>query len=258
MIPYIEWKIIEIGPVTLQVWGLFVALGFLIGALAAGWLAKRRGDDPKVIYDLTVWMILAGMVGGRLGHVLFYKPSYYIAHPIEIIAIWNGGLSVFGGLIACGIVGVWYLRRQQVDVWRYADIALFGLPFGKAIGRIGCFLIHDHPGTATDFILGVQYPDGVVRHDHGLYLSINGFILAAVMLWLARKPRPTGTYVAVFSLWYGVARFFLDFYRLVDTRYFGLTPAQYFCILLVGFGVACLVWIRRRRGSAEIAKIDHQ
>ncbi|KKW29305.1 MAG: Prolipoprotein diacylglyceryl transferase, partial [Candidatus Uhrbacteria bacterium GW2011_GWD2_52_7] len=203
MIPYWEWHVIQLGPITLQVWGIFVALGFGVGALAAGWFAKKRGDNPAVVYDLVGWLVITGLIGGRLGHVLLYEPSYYLQHPFEILALWNGGLSMFGGLIVSSIFAIWYLRRQHVDVWRYADIVAFGLPFGKWIGRIGCFLIHDHPGTATDFFLGVQYPDGVTRHDHGLYLSINGFLLAIVMLVLSRKPRPVGTYVAVFALSYG-------------------------------------------------------
>lgn len=244
MIPFIAWNTIELGPVTLHVWGLFVALGFACGAFMAGRFAKRRGDDPNVIYDLTGWLVLTGIVGGRLGHVLFYEPAYYLAHPFEIVAIWNGGLSLFGGLIVSSVFGIWFLRRKHVDVWRYADAVAFGLPFGKAVGRIGCFLIHDHPGTATDFVLGMKFPDGTVRHDLGLYLAINGAVLAAVMLWLSRKPRSSGTYVAVFCVWYGVVRFGLDFLRIVDVRYAGFTPGQYFSLALIGVGVA--VWITKR------------
>ncbi len=245
MIPYIFWRTIELGPITLQVWGIFVALGFAFGAAMAGWLAKRRGDDPKVVFDLVGWLVITGIVGGRLGHVLFYEPAYYWQHPFEILAIWNGGLSMFGGLIASMAIGYWYLRRRHVDVWRYADVVAFGLPFGKWIGRVGCFLIHDHPGTATDFILGVQYPDGTVRHDLGLYLSINGLVLGLFMLWLSRKSRSVGTYVVVFSIWYGLVRFGLDFLRLVDVRYFGLTPGQYFSVALFAFGIG--VWIKKGR-----------
>lgn len=237
MIPYIEWQAIQIGPVALHVWGLFVALGFVFGALTAGWMAKKRGNDPKIIYDLTAWLMVAGLVGGRIGHVLFYDFDHYLQNPDEIFAIWHGGLSIFGGFIACAVVGVLFFRKKQVDVWTYVDSAIFGLPVGLWIGRIGCFLIHDHPGTATDFILGVEYPDGVVRHDHGLYLSINGLVLAVVFYLLSRKDRPVGTYISVFAIWYGIVRFFLDFYRVIDVRYLGLTPAQYFSLLLAVFGV---------------------
>lgn len=237
MIPYIEWNTIQLGPISLHVWGLFVALGFVVGAYTAGWMAKRRGDNPKIIYDLSAWLVIGALVGGRLGHVFFYDFPYYAQHPAEIFQIWHGGLSLYGGLIACLFISVWYLRKKHVDVWRYADAMIFGLPVGLFIGRIGCFLIHDHPGTATDFILGVEYPDGVTKHDHGLYLSLNGLLLAVIFFLLARKKRPVGTYIAVFSVWYGIVRFFLDFYRIADVRYWGLTPAQYFSLVLLGFGV---------------------
>lgn len=250
MIPYFEWRTISIGPLDLNVWGLFVALGFIFGALAAGWMARKRGDDPKVIYDLTFWMAIAAMIGGRIVHVLFYDFSYFVQHPIEVFAIWHGGLSIYGGFIASLLVTIWYLRKRHVDVWRYADSMIFGLPVGLWIGRIGCFLIHDHPGTATDFMLGIEYPDGVTRHDHGLYLSINGLLLAIVFFVLSRKKMPVGTYIGIFTIWYGMIRFYLDFYRAIDVRYLGLTPAQYFSLLLAAFGVVyTFLKIKRHYGK---------
>lgn len=241
-----------------HIWGFLLAVGFLVGCFMACKLAKQRGDNPDIIIDLTLWLMIAGMVGGRLGHVLFYDPVYYSTHLSEVLEIWRGGLSVYGGIILGIIVAVWRLRKANVDVWRYADLVAFGLPFGKIFGRLGCFLIHDHPGTATDFILGVKYPDGVVRHDLGLYLCINALILSSLFLWLSRQPRPVGTYLAVFSLWYGVARFFLDFLRVIDVRYFGLTPGQYFSIALFGFGCWMLLWIKRQQKSIVPVKLHSE
>lgn len=236
MIPYFQWQTIQLGPLALHVWGFFVATGFILGAYASAWLIKRRGDDPKILFNLVPWLMLAGIIGGRIGHVIFYDFSYYFENPLEIFAIWHGGMSIFGGFLASAFVAIYFFRKKQVNVFRYADSAIFGLPFGLWIGRIGCFLIHDHPGTVTDFILGIEYPDGIVRHDHGLYLSINGLFLAIIFLILSKKKRPIGTYIAVFSIWYGVVRFSLDFYRAIDVRYLGLTPAQYFSVALVVFG----------------------
>ena len=250
MIPFFTFTSFPLGPLTIHVWGIFVALGFLFGGFMAARFAKRRGDDPKLIWDLVLYFVLAGMIGGRLGHVLFYDPGYYLQHPVEIVEIWKGGLSWFGGLIASTVVGIWYLRRKHVDVWRYVDAISFGLPFGIWIGRIGCFLIHDHPGTATHFFLGVRYPDEIARHDLGLYESISGLALALIVLWLSRKERQAGTYFAAFSLWYGATRFFLDFLRVIDVRYFGLTPGQYCSIALIVFGVGVILWIRKRKKQA--------
>lgn len=249
MIPYLALTTFSLGPFTLHAWGLLVALGFLLAAFMAARLAKQRGDDSKIVWDMLTWVAIAGMVGGRLGHVLFYDPGYYAMHLVEILEIWKGGLSIYGGFIVASITGILYLRHRKVDVFRYTDIVAFGMPFGMWIGRIGCFLIHDHPGTATHFLLGVQYPDGVVRHDLGLYESINAFILAMIFLWLLRKQRPVGMYLAAFSVWYGATRFGLDFLRTVDVRYVGLTPGQYFSAVLFGIGVFFIMWIKRGAGK---------
>jgi len=174
MIPYIYFPHFSVGPLTIQVWGLMVALGFLIGATVSARMIKKQGLDAVMLWDLLVWILIASMVGARLFHILFYEPSYYFAHPFEIMAIWNGGMSSMGGFAGAVIASIWFLRRRHVDVWKYADAAIFGLPLGYGIGRIGCFFIHDHPGTATDFFLGIRYPDGMIRHDLGLYLFLNG------------------------------------------------------------------------------------
>ena len=250
MIPYFKFTTIALGPITIQVWGLMVALGILVGTWVAAKMAKHRGQDEKIIWDLSVWVIVAAMIGARVVHVV-YEPSMYLVDPLQFFKVWHGGFSVMGGFLGALIVGIWYLRKKKVDVHAYADTAVFGLPLGLFIGRIGCFLIHDHPGTFTDFVGGVQYPDGV-RHDHGLYLSINGLLLFLTFLLMARRGAKTGSYIVVFLLWYGVARFFLDFLRatngsIVDTRYLGLTPAQYFSLVMIAGGI----WVFHRKLSRK-------
>jgi len=240
MIPYFQFIQIHLGPIPIYVWGLMVALGILAGTAVSARMAQRRGQDPKLIWDLSFWAIIGAFIFARLFHV-FYEPSVYLADPFQLFKIWQGGMSMMGGLLGGALFGILYLRQKKADVFSHIDTAIFGLPLGIGIGRIGCFLIHDHPGTLTDFVLGVRFPDGV-RHDHGLYLSINGFVLFLLFLWLARKKAKTGTYLVTYLLWDGFIRFFLDFLRatdgpIVDVRYFHLTPAQYFSVLMVVVGV---------------------
>ena len=146
-----------------------------------------------------------------------------------------------GGFIGSVLFGILFLRKHRVDIWAYTDTAIFGLPLGLFIGRIGCFLLNEHPGRFTNFFLGVKFPDGV-RHDLGLYLSLNGLILFGLFLLLARRNAKVGTYVVTFLVWKGIARFLLDFLRatdgpIVDVRYFGFTPAQYVTVLMLALGV---------------------
>ncbi|HBP00016.1 MAG: Prolipoprotein diacylglyceryl transferase [Candidatus Uhrbacteria bacterium GW2011_GWF2_41_16] len=254
MIPYIYFPHFSVGPLTIQVWGLMVALGFLIGATVSARMIKKQGLDAVMLWDLLVWILIASMVGARLFHILFYEPSYYFAHPFEIMAIWNGGMSSMGGFAGAVIASIWFLRRRHVDVWKYADAAIFGLPLGYGIGRIGCFFIHDHPGTATDFFLGIRYPDGMIRHDLGLYLFLNGFLLFAIFLLLVKYRVRQGMYLVTFLLWYGISRFFLDFLRatsgpIVDTRYLFLTPAQYASLGMITYG--CFLFWKFRQKKTE-------
>ncbi len=239
MIPFIAIKTISLGPITVQVWGLLVALGILVGAWVGARQAKRSGLDPNVVWDASAWIVVGALVFGRLFHVALYEPAMYLADPSQIIAIWKGGMSMFGGLVGAAIFGLGYLRYKKFDVGAYANAMMFGLPIGIGIGRIGCFLIHDHPGTLTHFVLGTKFPDGSVRHDLGLYESVYGFALAIAFYLLSRKNVRPATYSVVFLATYGLFRFLTDFLRVVDARYVGLTPAQHLSIVMI-IGAAVL------------------
>lgn len=253
MIPYFQFLTIPLGPIPIQVWGLFVALGVLIATLVAGRLAHARGLSKQVMWDLSFWLLLAGVIGARLFHVLFYDFSSYRADPLSIFAVWQGGLSITGGLLGALLAGFVFLKKKQLDIRAYVETAVVALPLGLSIGRIGCFLIHDHPGTLTDFFLGVRYPDGLVRHDLGLYQAISNALLFLVFLWMLKTKKAWSLYPIIFLLWYGVTRFFLDFLRategaIVDARFAGLTPAQYVSALMVVAGVSLMINHRRSIG----------
>lgn len=252
MLPYFSVQNVSLGPFTLHFWGFMVALGFFAGIYASVYLARKRSLDPKIISDTAPWIILGAFIGARLFHVLFYDPAFFFTHPEKIIAIWNGGLSIVGGLIGAVVVGVWVLKRKKVDVLAYADVLAFGLPLGTFIGRIGCFLTHLHPGKSTDFFLGVLYPDGIARHDLGLYLSLNGLILFLLFLFIKKNRFPVGSFIVGYLIWYGITRFFLDFLRategsIVDVRYFNLTPTQYVSIALFLIGTLGIFFLRKHK-----------
>lgn len=244
MIPYFQFTTVQIGPLHVYVWGLMVALGILVGSIVAAHLAKSRGQDPKLIWDVASLATLAGIVLGRLFHVVFYDPATYIANPTELFALWDGGMSFTGSLIGAVAATVVFLKKKKVDLAAYFDTVAYAAPLAYGIGRIGCFLIHDHPGTLTHFILGVRYPDGTIRHDLGLYEALNGFGMFLLFLILRKRGVKAPTYGIVFLLWYGLARFCLDFLRTNDVRYSGLTPAQYLAMamFLVGGVFAFKQW----------------
>jgi phosphatidylglycerol:prolipoprotein diacylglycerol transferase len=144
---------------------------------------------------------------------------------------------MFGGFLGAAAVFFFYCQRKSLDWIAYADTLAWGLPWGCGVGRIGCFLIHDHPGTLTHSLLGVKYPDGSVRHDHGLYLSLIGFATGFWFLWLNRKNRRPGFWFGAYMIVEGITRFGLDFLRTVDATYWGLTPTQYLSVPMVLIGI---------------------
>ncbi len=244
MIPYFAWNVVQLGPLTLRVWGFFAALGVILGGAFALREAKRRGLDPLKSETLILWTIVWAFVGSRLGHALFYEPAYYAAHPLEIFAVWKGGLSSFGGFAGAALSFFWQIKRDGLPLLKTADVLTTALPLGLGCGRIGCFLIHDHPGTLAYAFkwLAVKYPDGP-RYDLGMLLGIFDFMLFGIFLLLLRKPRKDGFYFALFMIVYGPVRFLLDFLRVIDARYYGLTPAQYGSALL--FFAGLFVMLRR-------------
>ncbi len=248
MIPWISSTAIHLGPITIQTWGMFVAAGFLIATFIAARRAVARGLDPAHVWDMAFWIFLCAFIGARLVHVLLYEPSYYLAHPIEAIDPRMPGYAIMGGFFGGAAAVYLYTRRKRLDLMSYADTLMWGVPWGCGIGRIGCFLIHDHPGTLTSFVLGVRYPDGKTRHDLGLYLSIVGFAIGIAFLLVDRKlgkKTPAGFWVGLFLIVDGVLRFWLDWLRVIDRRVWLLTPTQWIVIATVGLGVYLVARGRR-------------
>ncbi|MFA5413460.1 MAG: prolipoprotein diacylglyceryl transferase [Patescibacteria group bacterium] len=240
MIPWFEYQSINAGFLKLNVWGIFVSLSFIVGMVVAYFELRKNKLETSRVYDLAFWIILSALIGGRLLYIAEYL-NFYLGAPLDILKLWQGGMSIYGGFLGAILASVIYLKKYKLDFWQYADAIVFGLPLGLFVGRLGCFFIHDHPGAKTDFFLGVNYPGGV-RHDLGLYDALLGFVIFLVFLFLHRRKWFSGFYVATFAASYGVARFLLDFLRAedlvgADPRYFGLTLAQYLSVGLLAAGI---------------------
>jgi phosphatidylglycerol:prolipoprotein diacylglycerol transferase len=239
-IPFFEFPNWQLGPLTVGVFGIFAALGIYAATEIAIRQCKRRGLDVTVLADYAPWGIAGGVAVGHWVHLFAYHPEELGRSPWQILKIWDG-LSSFGGLLGGIIAAVIYFRIRRVSFRAYGDAFALGVAPGWGIARVGCFLVHDHPGVKTDFPLAVAFPDGP-RHDLGLYDALWLFGIAVVLFSLMRQGLLKDRLLPLLALLYAPARFFFDFLRATDVayrdaRYAGLTPAQYCCIALVLYGV---------------------
>ncbi len=228
-----------LGPIPLHVWGMFVALGALVAVVLARRAAKKRGLSPDLITDLVTQMLVFAFIGARLAHVFFYNPLPFLQDPLEVLRVWHGGLSSFGGFVGAIIALAVFIKKHRLEAFVVMDALAEGFPLGWAVGRIGCFLIHDHPGTLSHSFLAVQYPGGA-RFDLGLIESLTGLVVEVLLLLSIRFFPKRGVASAVVIFSYLFIRFWTDFLRASDlpgsdVRYWpGLTPAQMgICLLLL-------------------------
>lgn len=252
--PNIDPIAFSIGPLAVRWYGLMYLAGFAIG----WWLGLRRisrNQSPitrQQLDDLLFLIVLGVILGGRLGYVLFYKPGYYASHPLEIFAIWQGGMSFHGGLLGVMAAMTFAARRHGVDYVRLMDFLAPLTPLGFAAGRLGNFINAELPGRVTDLPWGMVFPgtDGAPRHPSQLYqFALEGVALFVLLWWFSSKPRPRGQVSAVFLLGYGVLRFIAEFAREPDAFIgylaLGLTMGQWLCLAMIAAGAALLAWSRR-------------
>ena len=242
-------------PIKIHGFGVLVALGFVFGGNIAMARAKKVGQDPEVFNRLIFWLVVGVFVGGHVGYGVMYKPDEYFAHPEKFLQMWEG-LSSFGGFAACVPICIWFFRREKLKVWHALDTVAIGLTFGWFLGRMGCFVAHDHPGTVTDFYLGVYgmcpgLSDSTACHDMGLYEGLWSLSMYLLFRHLDKVPRVPGLYPLLLGAVYGPVRFVMDTLRpeSTDAHYGGLTPAQYGSIALTILAWALL--LRRLRSGQE-------
>jgi len=241
-----------------------VSLGLVAAIILAYKLSQKYILSEVVMLDLATWAVIGAFIMARVFHVVFYEPYYYVLHPAEIIKFWNGGASSLGGFVGA-LMAVWIFAKIKKFSWRellpYFDVAAVSLWLGWGIGRIGCYMINDHPGKLTNFFLAVNYPGGA-RFDLGLMDSILGFGLFIIFFVLFKKLVKIrwGLAAGLSFLGYAVVRFFLDFLRAsdlpgADVRYFYLTPAQWGMIAVVIGLTLALFWHKIKRKTSATYEV---
>jgi phosphatidylglycerol:prolipoprotein diacylglycerol transferase len=242
MIPYFAQPHLQLGPFTIHAFGVLVACAVLIGMRIVRRRAATLGIPQPAVERFLAWVLVGGFAGAHLVDRLVYFPGETMRDPLSLFRFWES-LSSFGGFVGGTIGALLFFRRQAApgSAWKYVDSFAYAFPFGWILGRTGCFVAFDHPGRPTTFVLGQMYRDGVVRHNLGLEEAIYTALIAVLFAALGRRPRPPGFFLGLFLVLYAPFRFAADFLRIIDVRYFGLTPGQYGCIVLLVVGASIIV-----------------
>ena len=263
--PQIDPVALHLGPVAVHWYGLTYLAAFglfmLLGSrrLRHEPYASLKGTQAwtrRDVEDILFLGVLGVVLGGRLGYCLFYKPLYYAAHPLEVFAVWQGGMSFHGGML--GVIGamLWFARSRAKPLLQVADFVAPCVPTGLAAGRVGNFINGELWGrvASPDLPWGMVFRGGgdLPRHPSQVYQFLLEGLLLFVLLWLfARKPRRQGEVAAAFLVGYGIFRFAAEFFREPDAHLgllsLGMSMGQWLCVPMV-LGGAGLWWWTRSRG----------
>jgi phosphatidylglycerol:prolipoprotein diacylglycerol transferase len=262
--PQFDPVAISIGPLAIRWYGLMYLVGFILFILLGRWRAKRfpeRGFTAQSLDDLLFYGVLGVVLGGRLGQVLFYDPGYYFAHPLEIAAVWKGGMSFHGGFLGVLVAMALYARKAGLGFWQVTDFIAPLVPTGLAAGRLGNFINGELWGREADPDLpwAMVFPQAgdapIPRHPSQLYeMGLEGFALFAILWWYSSRPRPTMAVSAVFLIGYGCFRFIGEYFREPDAGIFGLSytvsMGQWLSLPMVLAGIYLLLRAHRNKGAA--------
>jgi len=253
---------LSIGPLAVRWYGLM----YLAAFLQFWWLGRRRiqtqaqlaraGWTVPQLDDLLFYGVLGVILGGRLGQVLFYEPGYFMAHPIEIVEVWKGGMSFHGGFLGVLVAMGLYARKTQRTWLDITDFIAPLVPLGLACGRIGNFINGELWGRVSDPSLpwAMIFPrvDELPRHPSQLYQAgLEGLLLFILLWFFSSRERPRGAISGAFLVGYGCFRFIAEYFRTPDDGIFGLSEVismgQWLSLPMILIGIAMLVWSFRKK-----------
>ncbi|QDQ26211.1 prolipoprotein diacylglyceryl transferase [Chitinimonas arctica] len=246
--PQIDPVAIHLGPLSIRWYGLMYLVGFVL-FLALGHYRIRRNPEKgwtsQQLDDLLFYGVLGVILGGRLGYILFYKPAFYLSHPLDIFKIWEGGMAFHGGFLGV-LVAMWLFgRKTRRSFFEVTDFIAPLVPLGLAAGRLGNFINGELWGriTSGDAWWAMRFPlvDQQPRHASQLYqFALEGLLLFIVLWVFSSKPRRTGQVSALFLLGYGLARFIAEFAREPDNFLgilaLGFTMGQWLSLPMIAIG----------------------
>jgi len=266
----------HIGPIPVYYYGIILMLGALAGSWLASREARRRGQDTELVWDGLIWVLIGGILGARIWHILTPPPSmvalgittsWYLTHPLDMISTWNGGLGIPGAVIGGVIALYMFSKRRKISFLEWVDIAAPGLALGQAIGRWGNFVNQEVYGAPTNLPWAVHidaqhrlpgYQNVETFHPLFLSESLWSLMNMGVLLWLGRRypdRLKSGDLFLIYLIIYPVGRFFLEFLRLDSAQVAGLNANQTVMAVVALAAIALLIWRHRKPEAAVVAPV---
>jgi len=225
MIPFpnIDPVIIKVGPLAVRWYGIMYFIGFAASYLLVKYQVKKKkiAVSAKEIDSLYSFLILGLIIGARLGYVVFYNLSDYLKNPLELFAVWHGGMSFHGGLVGAIVAGVIFSVKKRLNFWMLSDLVIVTAPIGLGLGRLGNFINGELYGRVTDVPWSMIFPSGgpLPRHPSQLYeFLLEGVALFAVLWFLKNRDLKKGTITSLFLMLYSLFRFIVEFFREPDQQ----------------------------------------
>lgn len=258
MVPYpnINPILISIGPLQIRWYGLMYIMGFLFSFLLVRFQLARQKTallSRDQLLDLYFYLILGLILGARLGYVLFYNFKAYIENPLELLAVWHGGMSFHGGLIGVLVAAWWFCRKQSIALLALGDLIIVTAPIGLGLGRMANFINGELYGRITTAPWGMIFPQGgpLPRHPSQLYEALLEGVVLFIILWSGKNRKSyTGALVARFLIFYGLFRSLVELFREPDVQvgylWGFLTMGQLLSLLMIFVGAALMIWGRKK------------
>ena len=257
---------INIGPLFIRYYGIILMSGVVAAAFLADREARRRRFNPEFVWDGLIWVVIGGVIGARIWHILTPPPSmveqgittmFYLTHPLDALSIWRGGLGIPGAVIGGGLMLFWFTRRNNVSFAAWIDIVAPGLALGQAIGRWGNYINQELYGAPSNLPWAIQIDpqyrlpgfEGIDRyHPIFLYESLWNLGNMVLLLWLGRryaKKLRDGDLLLIYLVVYPVGRFLIDFLRLDPSMVAGLNANQTVMAITAVVSMGLLIWRHR-------------
>lgn len=245
--------------ITIRWYGLFLTIGIILSVLIYHKLFKEKNYSTDLVYDLSIWLVIGGLIGARIGHILFYNLDYFLANPTEIIMINHGGLASHGMTIGI-LITIWlYQKIKKIDIKKYFDLLVISIPFLATFIRLGNFFNSEIVGKPTTMPWGVYFPkfdsgEMILRHPSQIYESLTALIIFVIIYLIYKKYKKLPQYFItnLFLLLYFSTRFLLEFFKARDTLLtFPISMGQ---LLSIPFILWSIYWFWSSRNTKHIAR----